>query len=236
MFRPLEGSRPDWRIIQDIANRLGANWKYEHPSEIYREIASLAPLFAGVTYERLEGFQSLQWPVAADGTDQPLLYTKQFNFPDGKARLHPVSFSEAMDRPDAEFDLHVNNGGLLEHFHSGNMTYRVEGIDEKVPDVFVEVSPELAAERGIKSGTWVQLTSRYGEVKVRALVTDRVRGNELYMPMNSSRNEWGRWRPRGCCRQTGTAEDNSAFDHAALRYAPSEPRAESGSAVRRSGR
>jgi formate dehydrogenase major subunit len=186
VFPPLEGSQPDWRIIQGIANRLGANWKYEHPSEIYREIASLTPLLAGVTYERLEGFKSLQWPVASDGTDEPLLYTKQFNFPDGKARLFPVSFREATDRPDAAFDLHLNNGGLLEHFHSGNMTYRVEGIHEKVPDVFVEVSPALADQRGIQSGTWVQLTSRYGEVRVRALVTDRVQGNELYMPMNST--------------------------------------------------
>src|ERR1700724_3439554 len=63
VFEPLEGSRPDWRIIQDVANRLGANWHYQHPSEIYREVASLTPLFAGVTYERLEGFKSLQWPV-----------------------------------------------------------------------------------------------------------------------------------------------------------------------------
>ncbi len=53
VFEPLEGSRPDWRIIQDIANLLGANWQYRHPSEIYGEIASLTPLFAGVTYERL---------------------------------------------------------------------------------------------------------------------------------------------------------------------------------------
>ena len=81
VFEPLKGSRPDWQIIQDVANRLGADWHYQHPSEIYREIASLTPLFAGVTYERLEGYKSLQWPVAADGTDEPLLYTKGFNFP-----------------------------------------------------------------------------------------------------------------------------------------------------------
>ncbi len=123
--------------------------------------------------------------MAADGSDEPLLYTKRFAFPDGKARLFPLSFSEAKDQPDAEFDLHLNNGRLLEHFHEGNLTYRVEGIREKTPDVFVEVSPALAAERGIQSGTWVQLTSRYGQVRVRALVTDRVRGKELYMPMNS---------------------------------------------------
>jgi len=90
VFEPLEGSRPDWRIIQDVANHLGANWNYTHPSKIYREIAALTPLFAGVTYERLEGYRSLQWPVAADGSDEPLLYTKQFAFPDRKARLRHV--------------------------------------------------------------------------------------------------------------------------------------------------
>jgi formate dehydrogenase major subunit len=185
VFEPLEGSRPDWRIIQDIANRLGANWQYQHPSEIYDEVASLTPLFAGVTYERLEGFKSLQWPVAADGTDQPLLYTKEFALPDGKARLFPLPLSEPTDQPNAEFDLHLNNGRLLEHFHEGNLTYRIAGIREKTPDVFVEVSPDLAKQRGIQSGTWVQLTSRYGQVRVRALVTDRVHGKQLYMPMNS---------------------------------------------------
>ena len=185
VFEPLEGSRPDWRIIQEIANRLGAKWQYQHPSEIYREVASLTPLFAGVTYERLEGFKSLHWPVAADGTDQPLLYTKGFAFPDGKARLFPLVLTEPTDQPNAEFDLHLNNGRLLEHFHEGNMTYRNEGIRQKTPDTFVEVSPELAKQRGIQSGTWLQLTSRYGQVRVRALVTDRVQGKQLYMPMNS---------------------------------------------------
>jgi formate dehydrogenase major subunit len=183
---PLEGSRPDWVIIQDIANRLGAGWKYAHPSEIMREIAALTPMFAGVTYERLEGYKTLQWPVSADGADQPLLYTREFYFPDGKARLIPLSWTEPTEQPDAEFDLHLNNGRLLEHFHEGNMTYRSEGIREKTPDTFVEVSPELALERGIESGTWVQLTSRHGKVRVRALVTERVSGHQLYMPMNST--------------------------------------------------
>src|SRR5258705_3059487 len=186
VLEPLEGSLPDWRIIQDVANRLGASWSYQHPSEIMDEIASLTPLFAGVSYQRLEGYTSLQWPVAPDGTDQPLLYTKHFAFPDGKARLFPMSWVGPTDRPDAEFDLHLNNGRLLEHFHEGNLTYRAEGIREKTPDTWVEVSPELAEERGLQSGTWVRLISRYGQVRVRALVTDRVQGHELYMPMNSS--------------------------------------------------
>ena len=185
VFEPLEGCRPDWRIIQDVANQLGANWNYQHPSEIMAEIASLTPMFAGVTYERLEGYKSLQWPVAADGSDQPLHYTKEFFFPDGKARLFPLSWHEPPEQPDAEYDLHLNNGRLLEHFHEGNLTYRTSGVREKTPDTFVEVSPELAQERQIQTGTWVNLTSRYGRVRVRAVVTDRVHGKQLYMPMNS---------------------------------------------------
>jgi len=186
VFEPLDGSRPDWMIVQDVANHLGANWKYKHPSEIMAEMASLTPLYAGVSYERLEGYKSLQWPVAPDGTDQPLLYTKGFNFPDGKARLYPLTWTKPTEQPDAQFDLHLNNGRLLEHFHEGNLTYRVEGIRQKTPDTWVEVSPELAKERGIQSGTRVQLRSRYGQVRVRALVTDRVHDKQLYMPMNST--------------------------------------------------
>jgi formate dehydrogenase major subunit len=186
VLEPLGESRPDWRIIQDVANHLGANWNYQHPSEIYDEIASLTPLFAGVTYERMEGYKSLQWPVAPDGTDQPLLYAKEFALPGGKARLFPLAMSLPTDPPDEEFDLHLNNGRILEHFHEGNLTYRSNGIREKVPDTWVEISPQLAKERGVQSGTRVQLISRYGKLRVRALVTERVTGKELYMPMNSS--------------------------------------------------
>jgi formate dehydrogenase major subunit len=186
VMEPLGESRPDWEIIQDIANRLGAGWKYDHPSKIYEEIAPLTPLMAGVTYERLEDYKSLQWPVAEDGSDQPLLYTKKFNFPDGKARLYPLEWTEPTGQQDAEYDLHLNNGRLLEHFHEGNMTYRNDGIRSKTPCTFVEVSPELAVERGIESGSWIQLTSAYGKVRAQAVVTTRVQGNQLYMPMNSS--------------------------------------------------
>jgi len=115
-----------------------------------------------------------------------LHYTKEFALPGGKAKLFPLSWTGPQDTPNTQFDLHLNNGRLLEHFHEGNLTYRVKGIQEKTPDTFVEISPELARERGVQSGSWVQLTSRYGKVRVRALVTERVRGHELYMPMNST--------------------------------------------------
>ena len=80
-MEPLGDSKPDWEILQLIANRIGSDWKYSHPSEIMDEIAELTPFFSGVTYERLEGFKSLQWPVAKDGTDSPILFKDKFPFP-----------------------------------------------------------------------------------------------------------------------------------------------------------
>ncbi|MBG9543746.1 formate dehydrogenase subunit alpha [Cytobacillus firmus] len=182
-FEPLGDSKPDWEIIIEVANRLGAGWTYTHPSEIMAEAARLMPLYAGVTYDRLEGYNSLQWPVAEDGTDTPLLYTEGFPFPDGKARLFPVDWTPALEYP-MEYDIHVNNGRLLEHFHEGNMTYKSKGITSKTPEVFLEVSPELAEETGLKDGTLVRLTSPYGNVKVKCHITDRVKGKEVYLPMN----------------------------------------------------
>ncbi|TLS36871.1 formate dehydrogenase subunit alpha [Pseudalkalibacillus caeni] len=185
VMEPLGDSKPDWQIIMAIANRLGAGWAYEHPGEIMEEAAQLTELFAGVNYERLEGYKSLQWPVAEDGTDTPLLFTDGFPFPDGKAQFWPVKWTEPVQYEE-EYDIHVNNGRLLEHFHEGNMTYKSEGISEKTPRTFLEISPELAAERGIKDGTLVRLSSPYGNVKVQCLITDRVSGKEVYLPMNDS--------------------------------------------------
>ncbi|MGA7887122.1 MAG: formate dehydrogenase subunit alpha [Acidobacteriaceae bacterium] len=185
VMKPLPGTRPDWAIIQEIANRLGARWNYKSPSEVMDECAGIAPLFAGVTYARLAGYKSLHWPVQADGTDTPLLYKDKFPFPDGKAKFHPVEWQEPGQQEDDEYPLHLNNGRMLEHFEAGNMTYRVPGIVMKAPDTFLEVSPEVAAQYGLENGRWVKVKSPDGEITLRVMVTDRVSGNQLYAPLNS---------------------------------------------------
>jgi formate dehydrogenase major subunit len=182
---PLKGSKPDWEAIQMVAQALGADWNYTHPSEIMAEAAVLMPILSGVTYERLEGFKSLCWPVHSDGTDTPLLYTEGFHFPDKKARLYPARFIPRTEPETSEYDLHVNNGRMLEHFHEGMMTFKSAGITSQVPDSFVELSPALAAERGVETGQFVRLISRSGAIRLRALVSERVEGKELYVPMNA---------------------------------------------------
>ncbi len=195
VFPPMGDSKPDWRILTELAAHLGHDWGYTHPSQIMHEAASLAPMFAGVHYDRLEGFASQQWPVAADGPDEGTknLYLQDdgdlvFHFDNGCAKLHPVHWSEATDQLDDEYDLHLNNGRLLEHFHEGNMTDETAGIMFKIPKGFVEVSPELARERGLESGDVVRLKSRRGAVKVPVEVTDRVTGHQLYMSAHGKLN------------------------------------------------
>lgn len=186
---PLEGTRPDWVILTQLAERMGRHWGYAHPSEIMDEAASLIPLFAGVSYDRLEGYDSLQWPVAEDGTDTPLLYLDAFTLEGtDKARLYPLEFREPSSQPDAEHPLHVNNGRVLEHFHEGNFTMRSPGLVEVVPDTYVEMSRRTAADHGgLRSGDWVTLANDQGELTARVLLSEEVADGQLYVPMISNR-------------------------------------------------
>ena len=188
VWEPLGDSKPDWQIIQMIAKAMGGagGWEYTHPSQIMEEAAKLTPTFAGVSYERLEGYKSLQWPVHADGTDEPLLYTKQFPFPDGKATFYPLEYVPPSEEANEIYDLHVNNGRLLEHFEQGNMSYRVPGIKAITPNIFLEVSPELAQERRLETGQFVRIENKYGQLRLQVLITERVQGKEMYLPMIST--------------------------------------------------
>ncbi|MDA2654462.1 formate dehydrogenase subunit alpha [Bacillus cereus] len=187
VLKPLGDSKPDWWILQKVARALGGDWNYESPSEIMDEIASLAPLYSQATYDRLEGWNSLCWG-SHDGSDTPLLYVDGFNFPDKLARLSLDEWVPPVVAPD-EYNLLLNNGRMLEHFHEGNMTNKSAGILSKVSEVFVEISPELALERNVKDGGLVELASPFGKIKVQALVTERVTGKELYLPMHATVNE-----------------------------------------------
>jgi formate dehydrogenase major subunit len=184
---PIGDARPDWQILTDLASRMGWEWGYTHPSQVMDEIAELTPLFAGVSYDRLQGYDSLQWPVAADGSDQPLLYTEGFQFDDKKARLHPLDYREPAEVADAEYPLHCNNGRVLEHFHEGNMTMRSGPLVKTVPDTYVEISRRTAEQQGgLRSGDWVTLTSRRGEITLRVQLSDQVADDELFVPMISN--------------------------------------------------
>ncbi|MFC5404161.1 formate dehydrogenase subunit alpha [Cohnella soli] len=187
VFEPKGDSKPDWWIFSQVAKRMGFEWNYSHPSEIFEEMASLTPFFSQCNYDLLEGWNSFHWG-SQDGSNTPLLHTKGFNFPDKKARLALFEYIPPAEFPE-EFDLSLNNGRLLEQFHEGNLTNKSDGIQFKLPSVFVEVSPELGRERGIKDGSLVRLESPYGAIKLRVVISDRTQGKTVYVPMHSASHE-----------------------------------------------
>jgi formate dehydrogenase major subunit len=185
---PLGECRPDLWIVTELARALGADWPERSAAEVMEEIRRLAPMFAGVTYDRLAGFRSLQWPVAEDGTDSPYLYADRFAFPNGRARLFPTTWVRPLTT-DGEFDVLVNNGRMLEHFHWRNLTSETAGLEAKVPSMFLEVSPDLAREKGLRDGDSVRITSRTGAITTKVWVTDRVRGRTVFLPEHGRRDD-----------------------------------------------
>jgi len=183
-------ARQDWEILSQLANRLGYDWAYDHPREIMDEISELAPIYGGVTYDRLEAGEEhgLQWPCwDEDHPGTPYLYDYEdgeFNFDDGNARFVPADVRRPGEETDEEYPLTLTSGRVLYHWHTGQITRRVEGLMSHVGESFVEIHPETADELGIDDEEYVRVESRRGKIAVKAQVTDRVGEGTLFIPMH----------------------------------------------------
>jgi predicted molibdopterin-dependent oxidoreductase YjgC len=166
--------RPDWLITCEIARRMGAKgFDFGHPSEIMDEAASLTPSYAGISYERLEAPQGLQWPCPSkDHPGTPILHTASFNTPSGKGRFVPLRFIPSAELPDREYPLLLTTGRSLFHFHTGTMTRKVPGLNALHGKELLEINPEDAGRLGIADGEDAWVSSRRGKVRACAKVTD----------------------------------------------------------------
>ncbi|MDS0280737.1 formate dehydrogenase subunit alpha [Haloarcula onubensis] len=185
VMEPKGDSRPDWEILQDLANRMGRAWDYDDTAEIMREVNSLTPLYGGISHERVEANGGLQWPCPDEdhpGTER--LYAEEFNTENGKANLQAVGYSEPAETPDDDYPYTLTTGRVLYQYHTGTMTHREEGIMKYTPSDFVEIHPETAESLGVESGDLVTLESRRGEIVVPAQVTDRVGPDNVFVPIH----------------------------------------------------
>jgi len=178
-------AREDWRIIADVATRVlaegkrkvgagtHAGWSYSDTSEIMDEIAALTPSYAGVSHERLERGERLQWPVK-DSTHPgtPILHVGQFAR--GLGKFMPVEHVPPAEMPDDEYPFLLSTGRVLYHWHGGEMTRRARGLLAVYDKALVEVNPEDAARLGLNGQKRLRITSRRGKIEATAWVTDRV--------------------------------------------------------------
>lgn len=189
---PIGEARMDWEITSEIARRVlenggrkidmtapHAGWNYTSPAQIMAEIASLAPSYAGITYDRLKNGEVLHWPVKGpDHAGTPVLHVGQFSR--GKGLFAVTQHIPPIELPDNEYPVLFSTGRVLYHWHGGEMTRRSKGLLEVYSQSLIEVNPQDAQKLGLNGNKRVRVTSRRGSIEAEAWVTDRVPPGMVY--------------------------------------------------------
>jgi len=178
-------ARVDWEVVQDIANRVGLDWDYTSPREIFDEMVSVIPSYKNLTYDNLGPSGKLYPnpdPEHSDGT--VVMFTEKFNTNDGLAHLVPAEWLPAKELPDEEFPFVLNTGRMLEHWHTGSMTRRSYALDAIAPQALVFIHPADAAALGIADGGIARVSSRRGTIELAARVSHREARGNVFIPFH----------------------------------------------------
>ncbi|HEY6776839.1 MAG TPA: formate dehydrogenase subunit alpha, partial [Thermoleophilaceae bacterium] len=185
VLEPPGQAREDWRIVCDIATRIGLPMEYDSPREVFDELVSLSPNYAGLSYDNL-GREGKLYPNPdpehTDGT--VVLFDEQFGTDDGKAHLVPAEWLPAKELPDEEFPFILNTGRLLEHWHTGSMTRRSYALDSIAPEAHVYLNPDDAEAMGIAEGDYARITSRRGSIELAAKLSFRDTPGTCFIPFH----------------------------------------------------
>jgi len=181
---PLPGdTRQDWWITQELARRIGLDWNYTHPSEIFTEMASLMPSLNNITWERVERESAVTYPVdAPDVPGRDVVFDKGFPRPGGFAKLVAAKLQPPNETPDHDFPFILTTGRQLEHWHTGAMTRRASVLDALEPAAVAAVSRGTIAKLGIKPGDMVRVITRRGEVELNTRQDDAIPDGVVFIP------------------------------------------------------
>jgi formate dehydrogenase alpha subunit len=174
---------PDWKITNEIAQRMGVNiGQYSNEEAIFEEIRQAAPILKGVSYRRIEN-QGIQWPCYDEQhPGSSTLYKEKFNTENGKAKLFPVEYTEQSEKPSSEHPLVMNSGRLLFQYHSATLSRKSDVLNAYVNESFILINPEDATKYGITHGQKVNVISPRGNIITTAHVSDEVLPGETFMP------------------------------------------------------
>lgn len=187
---PPPGVRSDLEILRGLAVRLrGAEGFPADPREVFDELrrASAGGIadYAGITYERIAAETGVFWPCPAEdhpGTPRPFL--DRFATPDGRARFVPVEHRPPEEDIDRDYPLYLTTGRVLAHYQSGAQTRRIAALNAVVPEVFVELHPDLAERLEVEPGDLLRVVGRRGAAEGVARVTPAVRPDTVFMPFH----------------------------------------------------
>ncbi|HLF39898.1 MAG TPA: formate dehydrogenase subunit alpha, partial [Acidimicrobiia bacterium] len=178
-------ARLDWEVVCDVARRVGLDWSYGSPRDVFDEMVSVMPNYRNLSYDNLGSTGKLfpnADPEHSDGT--VVLFGERFNTPDGLAHLVPAEWLPAKELPDEEFPLVLNTGRLLEHWHTGSMTRRSFALDTIAPHAEVYLHADDARDLGLVDGDMVRVTSRRGTIELRLRVSHREQPGNCFIPFH----------------------------------------------------
>ncbi|MBP9477304.1 MAG: formate dehydrogenase subunit alpha [Sebaldella sp.] len=177
----LEGEmRLDTDIFCDVMTRMGYPTDYINAADIMKEISSLVPSFGGISHERLDNGETLQWPCT-DKNHKGTYIMHEGKFTRGLGLFYPTIYKKSKEMPDEDYPLMMVTGRMLYHYNTRAMTGRTEGLNEIVNSSYIEINEENANIMGIKNGDRVKVSSRRGELETTALVGDKVGLDEVFM-------------------------------------------------------
>lgn len=183
-IEPIGDAKADWEILCELSTRLGYPMSYNSAEEIFEEMRSLTPSYAGITYERIDK-TGIQWPCPTeDHPGTPFLHKDKFSR--GLGLFHAIDFNEPVELPDDEYPLILTTGRSLFHYHTGTMTRRSVAIDKHKPSNELEINPAMAEKLNIADGEMIKVSTRRGSIEIRAKLTDIVEENVIFTTFHFS--------------------------------------------------
>jgi formate dehydrogenase major subunit len=179
---PVGDSRPDWMITQDLSTRVGYPMHYDSAEAIFEEMKSLTPSYAGMSYARLAA-KGLQWPCPTPEHPGTVFLHKD-RFSRGLGAFTAIDYKPPAEVVDGAYPMWLSTGRSFAHYHSGSMTRVSPSLHQEVPEGYVEISPVDAKAMAIKDGERVKVSSRRGEIQIKARISGKVNRGVVFIPFH----------------------------------------------------
>ncbi len=175
-------AREDWRITTELAQRLGLDWNYNHPSEIFAEMKQSMKSLDNITWERLTR-ETVTYPsLSPTDPGQAIVFGDGFPRPEGRAKFTPASIIAPDDVPDAQYPMILTTGRQLEHWHTGSMTRRSRVLDAVEPEANCSLHPKTLRALGVDPGGLIRLTTKRGSIVTMARADRAVAEDMVFLP------------------------------------------------------
>ena len=181
---PMPGqAQQDWWIIQELANRMGLNWTYSHPRDVFAEMRMVMPSLTGISWQRLDDEGAVTYPCADENSaGREVIFGDGFPTDSGRGRMTPAEVLPPDETPDAEYPIVLTTGRLLEHWHTGSMTRRSSVLDALEPEPEVHMAPETLQGLQVEPGTLVRVVTRRGEIELAARIDPKLPSGLIFVP------------------------------------------------------